>query len=92
MTSIRFDRANALCGAIFIGVGLFFAFQSLSLELGTALRMGPGYFPMILSGLLFLLGLLITLRAMKVTELAVPGRRSDTREIVLPSVRKSSLP
>ena len=66
MTSIRFDRANALCGAIFIGVGLFFAFQSLSLELGTALRMGPGYFPLFLAGILILLGIVIFIQSLRV--------------------------
>lgn len=59
MTSFHFDKTNALCGALFVGLGLFFAVQSLSLELGTAFRMGPGYFPLVLSGILTLLGLVI---------------------------------
>lgn len=63
MTPLRFDRTDAICGAVFIGLGLFFVAQSLSLELGTAFRMGPGYFPLVLSGILTLLGLVILFRS-----------------------------
>ncbi|SMC52377.1 tripartite tricarboxylate transporter TctB family protein [Rhizobium sp. RU36D] len=59
MASFSIDRTNALCGGAFIGLGLFFTVQSLSLDLGTALRMGPGYFPLVLSVILILLGLVI---------------------------------
>ena len=33
--------------------------QSLGLEIGTAFRMGPGYFPLFLAGVLILLGIVI---------------------------------
>ena len=46
-------------GVIFIAIGLLFGVGALHLELGTALRMGPGYFPLILAGLLVALGLAI---------------------------------
>nr|WP_255434853.1 tripartite tricarboxylate transporter TctB family protein [Paracoccus sp. MC1862] len=46
-----------------MAVAAFFGWQTLGLEIGTSLRMGPGYFPMILSGLMFLLGLVIFLQA-----------------------------
>jgi hypothetical protein len=63
---ISIDRANALCGLIFIGFGAFFGIQSLGMEVGTAIRMGPGFFPLILAGVLVLLGLLIVIRAARV--------------------------
>ncbi|NUS70641.1 MAG: tripartite tricarboxylate transporter TctB family protein, partial [Ensifer adhaerens] len=44
MKSLSFDSTNALCGGILTAVGLFFAWQAFNLELGTAFRMGPGYF------------------------------------------------
>lgn len=44
MKSMKFDRTDALCGLLFIALGGFFAYQSLGLELGTAFRMGPGFF------------------------------------------------
>jgi Tripartite tricarboxylate transporter TctB family len=50
---------DILAGLIFVAFGLGFAVMSLSYELGTPLRMGPGYFPLVLGGILVLLGLLI---------------------------------
>lgn len=67
MNSLRFDTANLLCGLIFIALGLFFAVQSLGLELGTAFRMGPGYFPLVLASILILLGVIILVQSIKVT-------------------------
>lgn len=67
MKSLRFDTANLICGLLFIGLGLFFVMQSLSLELGTAFRMGPGYFPLVLAGVLTLLGVVILGQSVKVT-------------------------
>ena len=46
-------------GVIFVAIGLLFGVGAMQLELGTALRMGPGYFPLILAGLLVALGLAI---------------------------------
>jgi hypothetical protein len=46
-------------GVIFIAIGLLFGAGALHLELGTTLRMGPGYFPLMLAGLLVALGLAI---------------------------------
>jgi len=63
--SLTFDRANALCGLIFVGIGIFFGVQSLILPLGTAFRMGPGYFPLVLAGILVLLGLIILVQSMR---------------------------
>jgi hypothetical protein len=50
---------DILAGLIFVAFGLGFATTSLSYEIGTPLRMGPGYFPLALGGILVLLGLLI---------------------------------
>jgi Tripartite tricarboxylate transporter TctB family len=50
---------DILAGLIFVAFGLAFAATSLSYELGTPLRMGPGYFPLVLGGILVVLGLLI---------------------------------
>lgn len=49
---------DALAGATFIAFGLAFAVAASGYELGTPLRMGPGYFPLVLGGLLVLLGVL----------------------------------
>ncbi|MBZ9790033.1 tripartite tricarboxylate transporter TctB family protein [Rhizobium sp. 3T7] len=66
MKSLTFDSTNALCGALFVGLGCFFIYQCLNLELGTALRMGPGYFPLLLAVVLTFLGLIVLLQAIRV--------------------------
>jgi hypothetical protein len=59
------DRTDAAAGILFILFGLFFGIQSIGLELGTAFRMGPGYFPLVLSCVLVGFGLLVLLNALK---------------------------
>jgi hypothetical protein len=66
MKSYSIDPANGLCGALFVGLGLFFLMQSLDLEIGTAFRMGPGYFPLVLACILIILGIVIFVQALKV--------------------------
>lgn len=50
------NRNDFAAGLLFVGVGLFYGALSLNLSLGTALDMGPGYFPLVLCGILVLLG------------------------------------
>ncbi|MET0941840.1 MAG: tripartite tricarboxylate transporter TctB family protein [Mesorhizobium sp.] len=66
MKSIGIDLTNGLCGAIFIAVGLIFGYQSWNLEIGTAFRMGPGYFPLVLSIILILLGIVVFVQATRI--------------------------
>ena len=44
-------------GLVFVAFGLAFAITAYSYDLGNAIRMGPGYFPLMLGGLLILLGI-----------------------------------
>jgi hypothetical protein len=67
MNSLKFDTTNLICGLVFVGLGVFFALQSLDLELGTAFRMGPGYFPFLLACALILFGAIILAQSMRVT-------------------------
>src|SRR5688572_23111714 len=47
-------------GVMFMGVGLFFAVWAVAFyQMGSAVRMGPAYFPALLGGLMAFLGLLI---------------------------------
>lgn len=66
MKSIAFDTTNALCGAVLIATGGFFIYQCLGLELGTAFRMGPGYFPLMLALILTFLGCVILVQSARV--------------------------
>lgn len=51
---------NFWSGLMFIASGLFFAVWAMThYQMGTAVRMGPAYFPTMLGGLLIFLGLII---------------------------------
>ncbi len=47
---------DILAGLVFVAFGLAFAVVAMSYEIGSPLRMGPGYFPFVLGCLLILLG------------------------------------
>lgn len=53
------DRSDFAAGLVFVVVGIVYGRLALDMSLGTALRMGPGYFPFILCCLLVFLGLAI---------------------------------
>ena len=59
---IQKARRDLLAGGIFVAFGLAFAGMSLTYEVGTPVRMGPGYFPLLLGGILALLGLLVMVK------------------------------
>jgi hypothetical protein len=47
-------------GLMFLGVGLFFAIWAVTnYQMGSAVRMGPAYFPAVLGGLMAFLGVMI---------------------------------
>ena len=52
----RDPHPDLLAGGTFVAVGLAFAVASSRYELGSALQMGPGYYPLVLGGLLVALG------------------------------------
>lgn len=57
------NRKDLVCGLVFVVIGLIFAVVGRDLEIGTATRMGPGYFPLVLCGLMIFIGLVIAVRA-----------------------------
>lgn len=59
------NKTDALAGILCIVLGTIFGVQALNMELGTSLRMGPGYFPLALAGLLIFLGALIVASSFK---------------------------
>lgn len=61
-----FGNAKDLAaGLIFVVIGLAFAAMTMELELGTARRMGPGYFPLILAVVLVVLGAAIAWQGLR---------------------------
>jgi hypothetical protein len=54
---------DIVAGLLFVGIGAFALAAARGYPVGTAMRMGPGYFPVVLGWLLILLGALVGLRA-----------------------------
>jgi len=52
-------------GVMFIAFGLFFAVFARQYDLGTAARMGPGYFPTMLGLLLMAIGAFVAFRGLR---------------------------
>jgi len=46
-------------GIMFTGTGIFFMIASRAFPMGTAVRMGPAYFPTVLGGMLAVLGAIV---------------------------------
>lgn len=52
-------------GLLFIAIAALFALGTIDLDLGTARKLGPGAFPLLLSGVLALLGVIILLKGIR---------------------------
>lgn len=69
---------DVLAGGIFVLIGGAFVVGALGYERGTPLRMGPGYFPLLVGATLAALGLAIVLKGLVAGEVisfgAVPWR------------------
>jgi hypothetical protein len=69
---------DVLAGGIFVLIGGAFLVGSLGYELGTPLRMGPGYFPLLVGAIAAALGLAIVVKGLIAGEVlsfgAIPWR------------------
>jgi len=64
---------NLWAGLMFLAFGLFFVVWAVAnYQMGTAVRMGPAYFPAVLGGLLAFLGVVILLESFAVEGPLVP--------------------
>ena len=59
---MTFLNKDALSGALFIATGLAGLWIGQDYAVGTAFRMGPGYFPRVLCGMLVVIGLVIAVK------------------------------
>ncbi len=57
------NNINLVRGVVLIGVALIFGIGSLNYQIGHFSRFGPGMFPLIVSCLLFFIGLITVVRA-----------------------------
>jgi hypothetical protein len=85
MSFIRHPK-DFYSGLIFIAFGVAAIVIGSNYALGTAARMGPGYFPRILGILLILLGAALSLRALRLQGSPVPAWKWRPTLIVLGSV------
>jgi hypothetical protein len=85
MPSIRHPK-DFWSGVLFVAMGIFAIVYGAKYQLGTAARMGPGYFPRILGILLIILGLALALRALKLKGEPIPRWYLRPTALVLGSV------
>lgn len=64
------SQSDFWCGLLFIAIGVAVMVLARNYRMGTAARMGPGYFPTMLGGLMALLGLSLSIPAF-----AIDGER-----------------
>ncbi|THF65248.1 tripartite tricarboxylate transporter TctB family protein [Pseudothauera rhizosphaerae] len=70
------NRRDAFAGALFLSFGLAAGFVSSSYPLGNAMRMGAGYFPLLLGAVLVLLGSAILWRSLRLYGERVPDEEA----------------
>ena len=68
---------------MFFGIGALAMLIARGYRFGTTLRMGPGYFPSVLGGILILFGVCIMVKGLRSTE-KIKGNWSVRALIVLP--------
>ncbi|MEO5763753.1 MAG: tripartite tricarboxylate transporter TctB family protein [Casimicrobiaceae bacterium] len=85
MATIRHPK-DFWSGVLFILIGIATIVFAAKYNLGTAARMGPGYFPRILGILLVVLGLVLTLRALRLQGPPIPRWKVRPTLVVLGSV------
>lgn len=55
------SQQNFWSGVMFVAIGIFFAANAIEYSMGTAAKMGPGYFPFWLGAILAILGVIIAI-------------------------------
>ncbi len=80
---VNFKNKDFWSGIMLLVIGIGAASIARGYPMGTVLRMGSGYFPTILSGILVLFGLALLLRSMRTTE-SIEGGWSARGLIILP--------
>lgn len=63
-----FDNKDFLAGLLMVGIGSVGFYMALDYPFGSALRMGPGYFPRVLAGIIIAFGVFVGLRGLRTGE------------------------
>lgn len=63
-----YDNKDFLAGLLMIAIGAIGFYMALDYPFGSALRMGPGYFPRVLAGIIIAFGVYVGLRGLRTGE------------------------
>ena len=66
------DKREFLSGLMLVGFGLGALLIARNYKIGTAFRMGPGYFPVVLAILLIVIGIIVAALALKSSKVTLP--------------------
>lgn len=77
------NHRDLWAGVMFFAFGVLFVVLSRQYQLGTAAKMGPGYFPTVLGGILALLGLIIFGKAFEKHNAELKVDKVGWRELLL---------
>jgi hypothetical protein len=80
------NARDLVAGCLFLVVGVAFLVLAQDYQLGSARRMGPAYFPIVLSLVLIIIGLATVSRAFLVTGLPIRGGAGKSLALVTASV------
>ena len=80
------SKEDFLSGLLFIGFGLLAVIVARDYPMGTAMRMGPGYFPTYLGGLLILMGTAISMRSLITQGGTEPSHGFGWRALIMLSI------
>lgn len=72
------NRADLIAGGVLVVIGLFAIGQGLAYDIGTVRRMGPGFFPVVVGGVLVLAGIAVAL---------IDGRRAAVLQVPPHNIR-----
>jgi putative tricarboxylic transport membrane protein len=78
------SNKDFLSGVHFVGIGALGIFLAQDYPMGTALRMGPGYFPIVLSGIIILMGIYCLIQGLLKPERLIASNWSIRALTVLP--------
>ena len=62
--AVNASRNDLASGAIFVAFGAYFALEAMRYEFGTPFRMGPGFMPIVLGGILVALGVAVAAKGL----------------------------
>jgi nitric oxide reductase large subunit len=85
-----YNRRDFYSGILFVFIGAFFGLYAQDYSLGTASRMGPGYFPTLLAGIMLFLGVIVLVMAFLPKEAQDPPEPTDWRGVGLVLVSVAS--